>query len=191
MLEIALQIFFLINPLTAIPILFLGYKKGFSVKWMAIEATFLAFSIAIAFILLGPIFFKVFGINTDSLRAAGGILIALLGLSMARGTDDEFDNDPKKVTTEDTLTSLLSTPMLTGPATLSYLALKTAEVGTVSLISNTVLAFIIVGVVFLGIVQLIPNINLKYINLTSRIFGLFLLALGIEMLAAAVKVLVL
>ncbi len=191
MLDVALQIFFLVNPLTAIPILFLGYKKGFNVKWMAIEATFLAFSIAIAFIILGPLFFRVFGINTDSLRAAGGILIALLGLSMARGSDDDCDTGPKKVTTEDALTSLLSTPMLTGPATLSYLALKTAEVGTVSLIGNTVLAFTIVGAVFFGIVQLIPNINLKYINLTSRIFGLFLLALGIEMLAAAVKALIL
>lgn len=188
MLDVALQIFFLVNPLTAMPVLFLGYKKGFDVKRMAIEATVLAFAIAIAFILIGPLLLKAFGINTDSVRAAGGILISLLGLSMARGSDGDENT---KVTTADALTSLLSTPMLTGPATLTYLAIKAAEIGTAAIIGNTVLAFVIVGAVFFGMVRVIPTINLKYINLASRIFGLFLLALGIQMLVAAAKAMIL
>ncbi len=188
MLDVALQIFFLIDPLTAAPILFLGYKKKYNIKKIAIEATFLAFGVAIAFILIGPLLFRVFGTNITSVKAAGGILIILLGLSMARG----FGSDEKTtVTTADALTSLLSTPMLTGPATLTYLAVKTTEIGTVALIGNTAIAFVMVGLVFFGLARMMPNMNMKYIDITSRIFGMFLLALGIEMLAASVKTMML
>jgi multiple antibiotic resistance protein len=188
MFDIALQIFFLLNPLTAIPILLLAYEKGFNVKFVALKATLLAFLTAIAFVFLGPLLFSIFKITIDSFRAAGGIIIMLLGISMARGFESEKVSS--NISHIDAIISLLATPVLTGPATLSYLAVKTHEFGMIALIMAIALAFFMLSAVLFFFVSLIPNINLKYINFVSRIFGLILVALGIEMFSKGIKVLI-
>ena len=184
MIDVAMQIFFLLNPLTAIPILLIAYEKKFDVKSIAMKAIMIAFATAIIFVLVGPLLFQIFNITLDAFKAAGGIMIMLLGLSMARPSEDRSKRD---VTGTDALISLLATPLLTGPATMSYLAIKTAEIGVIALMAPIATAFVFVGIIFLGAAWMMPNINLKYINLISRIFGLFLLALGIEMLMTGIK----
>ncbi len=187
MIDIALQIFFLLNPLTAIPILFLAYYSKFNLKSVAFKAFALAFATAVIFVFVGPILFGVFSITTDSFKAAGGIMIMLLGLSMAR---ESGESEKRKVTQADALVSILATPLLTGPATLSYLAIKTAELGIPQVLLSLSMAFSMVGAVLIFSVRANPNLNLKYVSFISRIFGLFLLALGLQMLVIGVKSLI-
>ncbi|VVB54035.1 MarC family integral membrane protein [uncultured archaeon] len=178
-----IKIFFLLNPLASMPLLFVACRKGMDEKKIALEATLLAFLVALMFLFFGPLLFDVFGISLNSFRTAGGIIITLLGLSMARESKDE-EGDISK---EESVISLVATPLLTGPATLSYLILTTAEVGITNVFANLLLAFILVGIFFNATARLIPNINLELLKFAGRLLGLFILALGIEMLAAGIK----
>lgn len=182
-LTMVLKIFFLLNPLSSVPMLFVAYKKRMHVRAIAFQATLLAFAVAIVFFFFGPMLFKVFGIDVPSFRAAGGVVTIMLGMSMIKEKKEE------DITEEKTLISLIATPLLTGPATLSYLILTTTEIGMVPVLINLVLAFILVGIVFNAIAMMIPNISLEWTKFTSRLLGLFIVALGIEMLVAGVRVL--
>lgn len=183
MIDVSLifKIFILLNPLSSIPVLCIAHGHKYNVKRVAVKAVILAFVVALLFVLLGQVLFKVYDIHISSFRAAGGVLIALLGLTMAR------DNRDYKETKPDALVSLIATPLLTGPATLSFLILTAAEIGPFVLITNLVFSFMLVGTVFILAASMIPNINLEHIRFLSRLLGLFLLALGIEMIAAGLK----
>ncbi|HLI46874.1 MAG TPA: MarC family protein [Geobacterales bacterium] len=181
--ETSLQLFFLLNPLASIPLLLTAYEQGFNVRNIAINATILALVIAVSFIFIGQFMFLIFGISLNSFRAAGGIVIILLGIEMVLSREEKTS----KITQARALISLIATPFLTGPATLSFLALTALDNGIYYALASLLLAFIFVATVFLALSWLIPKINVTYIEFVSKIFGLFLIAFGIEMLVEGIK----
>ena len=77
--------------------------------------------------------------------------------------------------------------MLTGPATISYITIKAYELGQFAVAVNLIPAFILVGIVFISFAYVVPKANANLINISSRIFGLFLTAVSIEMIFTGVK----
>lgn len=183
-IELILKIFFLLNPLSSIPLLFIAYKQKMDVRKVAVYSAVLALAVALCFVLLGPLLFQIYGISLDAFRVAGGVLVFLLGLSMAR--DQEQNYSKMKA---NNLINIIATPLLTGPAILSFLIIKTAEFGSMPVIANLFGAFLLVAFFFVMLAYLIPRINLSYVMFVSRLFGLFLVGLGIEMMVAGLKVL--
>ena len=177
------QIFMLVNPLTSLPLLIQAYKQNFSMKEIAYKSVLLALGIALFFVIFGNIIFDIFNISVTSLRIAGGIIIFLLGLEMTR----EKESVDREITQHDAVISILATPMLTGPATISYLILSTLEKGMTTMLVNVVLSFVLVAVVFISMAVLIPRINVKYVGFVSKVLGLFLAALGVEMVMMGIK----
>lgn len=179
--QMILKISFLLNPLSSIPVLFVAYHQKLNVKSIAFKSTLLGFAVAVAFVLIGPSLFQIYGIDINSFRAAGGLVILLLGLSMAREKRDYSNEHP------DALVSLIATPLLTGPATMSFLILTAAEVGVSAVMTNLIFSFLIVGAFFVVVAFMIPNINLEYVRFVSRLLGLFLIGLGLEMMVLGLK----
>ncbi len=182
-ISLVLQIFALINPFSSFPVLMAAYAKKMNVKDIAIQSTFIASVVAIAIIFVGPFLFDIFNVSMDAFRVAGGIILLLLGISTARnsgGVSVQAD-------TAEALTSLIATPLLTGPAVISFITIKTYELGDAVVIANTLAAFVLVGIVFYFLSSLIPRINLRVVGILSRILGLFLLAVAIGMLATGIK----
>ena len=184
-LGLILKIFVLLNPLASVPILFLAYEQKLDVRAIAFKSALLALGVAMIFIFVGPMLFEIYGISMNSFRVAGGIVVVLLGLSMARGGKDYSG------TKQDAIVSLIATPLLTGPATMSFLIITSAELGALIVLANLFIAFLAVAVLFLLVAYLMPNINLEYVSFISRLLGLFLVGLGVEMIAAGAKVLLL
>ncbi|MEM4598569.1 MAG: MarC family protein [Candidatus Diapherotrites archaeon] len=182
-IPLILQIFVLINPLSSLPVLVAAYSKKMKVKDIALRATIIAFALAVTIIVVGPFLFDIFNVSVDSFRVAGGIILLLLGISTARRSDDTKASPD----TAEALSSLIATPLLTGPATISFLTIKTYELGVLQILPNTVIAFILVGGVFTIFAALIPRINTKAVGIVSRILGLFLTAVAIEMISAGIK----
>lgn len=172
------QIFVLVNPLSSFPVLMSAYKSKMNVKRIAISAVGIAFAIALIIALFGPFLFNFFGITVDSFRIAGGIVLLLLGLDTIRAKDEN-----EKVTHTDSLISILATPLLTGPATISFITIKAYELGQITIISNLIWAFLAIGIVFVLFSFMIPKLNGKLINISAKVLGLFLTAMAIEMLA--------
>jgi multiple antibiotic resistance protein len=181
-----LQIFILINPLSSFPVLISAYKNKMNVKKIAISAVLIAFIIAILIAVIGPYLFSLFNVSLDSFRIAGGIVLLLLGLDTIRSQKEK--NTAGKF---DSVVSIIATPLLTGPATISYLIIKTYEIGRLAIITDIIGAFVLVGIAFLIFSFTIKKINEKVINISSRVLGLFLTAIAIEMIAKGIQNLIL
>ena len=185
MLNFALiiQLFVLLNPLSSFPFLMAAYRKKMDVRRIAAYSVLTAFVIALIITFVGPYLFQFFGITLNSFRVAGGIVLLLLGLDTIRPKDKEIVN----VEGVHSLISIIATPMLTGPATISFITIKAYELGQFTVVANLVPAFILVGIVFITFAYLVSKTNANLINISSRILGLFLTAVSIEMIFTGVR----
>jgi len=182
-LALVLQLFVLINPLYSLPYLMASQRQHINVRRVAVSAVITAFIIAVIIALFGPFMFGMFGITINSLRIAGGIVILLLGLETIRSGVESKSN----VNHIDTMIAIIASPMLTGPATISFVTIKTYEIGRVSILVNLFAAFILVAVIFIAFSFAIARINQRLISITARVLGLFLTAVAIEMMARGVQ----
>ena len=184
-LALVLQFFVLVNPMSSFSVLISAYKQKMDVKQVAFKAVITAFLIAVCMVFVGPILFQFFGITADSFRIAGGIVLFLLGIDTIR---------PKKSNSKDfgeveALVAIIATPLLTGPATISFITLKTFELGAMPVLLNLSIAFVGVGLVFITFSMFVNKLNLKLVGIASRILGLFLTAVAIEMIAKGINAL--
>jgi multiple antibiotic resistance protein len=182
-IPLIIQIFVLLNPLSSFPFLLQAFEQKIDVKMIAIKSTVTAFLLAVVMALLGPSLFSVFGITLDSFRIAGGLVLLVLAYDMIKPKVEE----KKKIETMDSLITIIATPMLTGPATISYITVKTFELGSAAVLSGIVGAFILVGLVFFIFSLMVSRVHPKIVNILSRILGLFLMAVSIEMIAKGIQ----
>jgi len=159
-----------------------AHKQKMNVKRIAYLSVFTGFVIAIAIVYVGPFVFNLFGVSLDSFRIAGGIVLLLLGLSTIRPHEEEYH----KTEGVNGLISIIATPLLTGPATISFITIKTYELGALPVLFNVIAAFVLVGLVFVLFAHLIPRINVHLVDISSRVLGLFLTAVAIEMIGKGI-----
>lgn len=176
------QIFILLNPLDSFPLLISAHKKKMNVRAIAYKSVLIAFIIALVIVFIGPFLFNLFGISLDSFRVAGGIILFLLGLSMVRSSEDDHSN----IGSVDGLISLIATPLLTGPAVISFITIKTYELGKIPILTNLFFAFLLVAISFILLSYFVDRINEKIINILSKVLGLFLTAVAIEMIVKGI-----
>jgi multiple antibiotic resistance protein len=182
-LVLLIQIFALVNPLASMPFLLSAHAKGINVRAIAFKAVLAAFCIGVAITLGGPLLFGIFGITLDSFRVAGGAVLFLLGLRMVTPAPEESE----AADSIDTYITIMATPLLTGPATISFITIKSFEVGKFAVLTNLCAAFALVGVVFVLFSLLVDRINAKVVDILSRIMGLFLTAVAIELIARGLE----
>ena len=178
-----IQLFVLLNPLSSFPFLMAAYRKKLDVKRIAALSVLTAFIVALLITFIGPYLFDFFGITLNSFRVAGGIVLLLLGLDTIRPREKEIAN----VEGVHSLISIIATPMLTGPATISFITIKSVELSRLAVAANLIPAFILVGIVFVSFAYLVSRANANLINISSRILGLFLAAVSIEMIFTGIK----
>ncbi len=181
-LSFAIQIFVLLNPLASFPFLIAAYQKKMNLKLIALKAVITAFIIAVVMTLIGPFLFDIFGITLDSFRIAGGIVLFLLALHMVRPNEKE----KSEFHGIDSLITIIATPMLTGPGTISFITVKTLELGRIAVLTNLIGAFVLVGIIFFIFSLLVSKVNPKLVNILSRIMGLFLMAVSVEMIVKGI-----
>jgi multiple antibiotic resistance protein len=177
-----LQLFAIINPLSSFPVLMSAFRKGMDVRKIAAFSVAIAFAIAIVMVFIGPAFFALFGVGMNSFMIAGGIVLLMLGIDTIK---DGSDRD-RGINEMDGMVSLIATPLLTGPATISFITIKAYTMDAISLSLNVCAAFIAVAAVFMVFSTMVPKINVKVVNIVSKIMGLFLTAMAIEMIGSGI-----
>lgn len=183
---LVMQMFVLLNPLSSFPVLMAAYRKKLDVKKIAINASVVAYLVALFVLFFGPQFFSLYGVSIDAFRIAGGVVLFLLGIETVRPKPMRDD-----VNEVDSLVAIIATPLLTGPAVISFLTIKALEQGAPDLMLDTTVAFIFVGAVFALFSLMLPKINEKVVEILSKVMGLFLTAIAIEMMAKGVSALLL
>jgi multiple antibiotic resistance protein len=162
-------------------------QRKLDVRIIALKATLTAFIIAVVIALIGPFLMNMFGITINALRVAGGIVLLILGIQMVLPKDEPHH---KKIGGINTTITLIATPLITGPGTISYITVKTVEIGISKILLSICVAFIIVGAIFVIFAYFIEQINAKVIDIISRVMGLFLCGVAIQMIAVGLEAII-
>lgn len=153
----------------------------------ALQAAGVAAAVILTFALFGEQLLELLGIELQALQVAGGLLLLVIALELFRGDEDES----MKATGSNVALVPLGTPLLAGPGAIAatMLAMRssdtTGERLSVVLALLAALFVVYLGLRFSGLLHRVLKEN--GIHLVSRILGLLVAAIGIQLIAAAVE----
>ena len=184
LLSLFVLFFVILDPLQSFAFFFVrtnGLTKKERVS-IALLATGIAVVILYMFLFFGKGVLDLFNTNIDSFRIAGGILLALLGITMCgylKSHDDDKDNAKDSHTT---IATVIATPLLSGPAAITATIISVVDHGRVLTgIAIGLVLLITFGLLLLSVVfNKILNKSKVAIKVLTTILGLITLAWGID-----------
>ncbi len=186
-----------VNPLAVVPF-FIHYTAGFDQAqrrrtiWVS---SFSAFIVIAASALLGLQILEFFGISLASFQVGGGLLLMTSALSMlnaqpaeARANADEVHDASERSAAQASIAVVpLTIPLLTGPATMSTVVIYADKAKTLLQLSTLVsygLVIALATALCFAMAQPIARVLGKTgINVMTRLMGLILAALAVEVMA--------
>ena len=176
------------DPLGAIPIfLSLTSRQNHEErKRSAREATLVSLAVILIFAIFGRYILKFLGI---SLQTSGGLLLLLVALELLTDKTDESP-DPDAVTTNAALVPL-GTPLLAGPGAIvaAMVAVESAAspvAGWTSVTAAMIATHVVIWLTLRFSVALHRFLGDSAIRVLTRIFGLLLAAIAVQMIADGV-----
>jgi MarC family membrane protein len=151
----------------------------------AVQAVIAAGALIVGFALFGELVLRYLHVTIESLSIAGGLLLLLVALEMLRGVDFPTGD------AEDVALVPLATPLVAGPG-----AIATAMVlwrnnphpsGHVAVIVGIVAAVACVGVALLIAERVTRSVRPSIISFLTRVFGLLLSAIAVQLVVDGVK----
>ena len=188
--ETLVTLLVIMDPPGTTPI-FVALTRGYSPRQTAraaIGAVGAAAGLILGFALFGRVILDYLHVSLESLSIAGGLLLLLVALEMLRGEDmsPRPGNNIALVP--------LATPLLAGPgaiATVMVLARRSPSGGArLGVLAGILVAAVIVGAVLLiagRLARLVPGALLQFV---TRVFGLLLSAIAVQLIVDAVRSLV-
>lgn len=184
----------IVNPLAIVPF-FIHYTLGFSERQrrrtIAISSV-TAFAVIAVSALAGLQILEFFGISLASFQVGGGMLLLMSALAMlnaqpaeAKATPDEVDDTASRASVA---VVPLTIPLLTGPATMSTVVIYADQAKTfwqhAALVGYGVVVAAATALCF-GLAEPISRVLGKIgINVMTRLMGLILAALAVEVMAS-------
>lgn len=186
------------NPLGTVPVF-----VGLTLDHNEAERNKIGFkaSLNVLIILLISFFFGkyilvFFGISLNSLKIAGGLIIALSGFSLLSGEFNKHKGMKKERVKEDIKTRTdisltpLAIPMIAGPGTISLLITYNQEyeglTNIVIILSAILLASTFIYLTLRSSFYIVKTLGASGINALSRIIGFIVIAIGVEFIISAV-----
>lgn len=179
------------DPLGAVPI-FLSLtsrQTDAQRRASARQATLVSFAVIVAFALFGRYILTFLGISVPALQFSGGLLLLLVALELLTDRADE-NPDPDAVTANAALVPL-GTPLLAGPgaivaAMVAVDSASTPVVGWVSIVAALVATHVVIWLSLRFSLPLHRVLGESGIRVLTRIFGLLLAAIAVQMMGDGV-----
>ena len=183
----------IVNPLGVIPF-YIHFTQGFTAEqraktvWISALTVFIVIAVSA---LLGLKILEFFGISLASFQVGGGLLLLTSALSMLNAQPAEAKSTKEEVDDASARASIavvpLAIPLLTGPATMSTVVIF-AERAKSLLQLGVLVAYglVIAGATVLAFRAARPIAKLMGktgINVMTRLMGLILAALAVEVMA--------
>jgi multiple antibiotic resistance protein len=182
--------FVIIDPLASFAVFFVNtknYKKKEKIK-IAIMAVAIAAVLSFLVLLFGENLLQIFSTDINSFKIAGGIILLILGINMSLGRSI-VEVEKNNADSIHAIASVIATPLLTGPATITAIIISAADYGKV-----------LTGIA-IGIILLLTGISLYltivFHNLTekakttiqiiSTMLGLITLAWGVNYILTGIQ----
>jgi len=200
----AITLFALLNPIGMLPV-FISYTANERKEVQRLVALFVSLTVMallLMFLLIGSPILQFFGVSLDSFRIAGGILLLTIGIGIVNGKSS--DNKEEIVTSEtnNNLTQAksiysqivipMAMPLLVGPGVIANVILYSNEaskkrdgLGIELILMIALVSFLVFVILAAGkwLQKMIGNIGL---NITQRIMGLFVAAIGVQFMVTGV-----
>ncbi len=183
----------IVNPLAIVPF-FIHYTQGFSRKQRQRTvqvAAFSAFAVIATCALIGLQILEFFGISLASFQVGGGMLLLTSALSMLNAQPAESKVTQDEVEDASARASIavvpLTIPLLTGPATMSTVVIYADQAKTLfqhaALVGYGVVIALATAVCFTLAEPIARFLGQTGINVMTRLMGLILAALAVEVMA--------
>lgn len=190
----------IMNPLTALPV-FLSLTEGATPEEQRATAVKVAVYVGVMGIvaaLIGSQVLRLFGIDVHDLQVAGGLVVLSIAFSMLHGSESSAHHGSEKekaaTSSEDPVAFYpLTFPLVMGPGTLTTLILFAGQAKGVANWVGYFAAFAVVVGILAVVFSLGSRIG-KRLSATarvimSRLMGLILAAIAVEMIADGAKAL--
>ena len=201
-IKIILAFVVLINPFSALS-LFLDLTRGYSVvnrrKIARIASTTIFITIAF-FTIAGETLLKALGISIGSFQIAGGILVFLISINMMNGDgnpvkpdQDNFDVDQVYEVVPSTASAVvpLAIPMIIGPGGISTVIIYSSQVSGWLQVTSIIVAGLLISIFcYLSLMaagRLSRLLGDAGLNILSRIMGMLLAAVAIEIIVSGIR----
>ncbi len=187
----------IVNPLAIVPF-FIHYTQGFTLEQRRRTVTTAAittFLVIAASALLGLRILEFFGISLASFQVGGGMLLLISSLNMlnaqpaeAKPNSHELEDGAQKAAMGASIAVVpLTIPLLTGPATISTVVIYADQARTWLQLTALVGYGVVIGVatwLALALAEPISRVlGRTGINVMTRLMGLILAALAVEVMA--------
>jgi multiple antibiotic resistance protein len=187
--EVVVTLFVIVDPPGSVPIFLAltGTLDRRARNKAALQAVLLSFGVITVFAAAGGQILAYLGIQLPSLQAAGGLLLLLVSLELLTGKQD----DPSEQATSNVALVPLGTPLLAGPGAIvaSILFVRRAEgVADYLWIGLAIIVVHLIIYAFLRFSNLIVRVLRQGgIEVVTRIAGLLLAAIAVQLVADAVE----
>jgi multiple antibiotic resistance protein len=187
--EAFVTLFVIIDPPGTVPI-FLGLTSTMTTKKRrraARQAVLVAFGVIVAFAVFGRTILDYLGISLPALQAAGGLLLLLVALELL--TDNA--KEPEAQESVNVALVPLGTPLLAGPgaivATMLFVQRAESVMDHVSVAAAIVAVHVVLFLVlrFAGLIRRV--LRDSGVTLVTRIAGVLLSAIAVQLVADAVR----
>lgn len=182
----------LVNPLGAIP-LFISFTatNTRAERRRIIRTASITVALVIAFTtLLGHQVIDFFGISVNSFQVGGGIIMLLMAISMINAQPGGTRTTPEEAVEGELKENIavvpLAIPLLTGPGTISTVIIYADKADSVlqkaSLVGSGVVIALLVFAALSAADPISRALGRTGINVATRLMGLMLAALGVELI---------
>jgi multiple antibiotic resistance protein len=180
------------NPLGALPVFLAITESATPAERLrsGVRAAVAATTILAVAALAGRPILAAFGISMPALRAAGGLVILLMGLEMLHGAPTKVQHDEGEQSRADRILVPLAMPLLAGPGAITTVLTLSSRVETWIETTMLLIAVLTVGATIAIILALATRldslIGSRGQRILLRFMGLILAAVGAELLLAGV-----
>jgi len=183
----------IVNPLAIVPF-FIHYTQGFSSaqrKRTILISSFSAFAVIATCAIVGLQVLEFFSISLASFQVGGGMLLLTSALAMLNAQPAEAKTNQDEVADASARASIavvpLTIPLLTGPATMStvviYADRATSVLQHAALVGYGLVVALATAVCFTLAEPIARVLGKTGINVMTRLMGLILAALAVEVMA--------
>ena len=183
----------IVNPIGIVPI-FLSLTAGDNLRERKHTANLSALSVGIILLIAafsGEVILGFFGIGLPSFRVGGGILVLLMAISMLHAKQSRIRQSPSEAEYAEDKESVavvpLAIPLMAGPGAISLAIIQGHQ--AISLQDKLLLGFSVVAVAIVALASLYmakpigKALGVTGLNIATRIMGLILAAIGVQMIA--------
>lgn len=197
-LDVFVGLFALLNPLFAIPV-FLGMTGTYSASERQRTAAVAALTTLVALIaaaLAGDQILNLFGIHVPSFQIAGGLIVLTIALGMLKGESEEEGDAERAARARSTARGRsiavypLAIPLLAGPGAFVTTIVFSARVESIGgFVSLSAAIAAVTGALWIAMAFATTAgryLNHTAINISTKVLGILLAAISVEMILAGI-----